>query len=594
MLKKEMAVGILISSILITSVVSLLMINSTVSIAEVPSEISENATTKMLSSNSIYARQISSQLGRTESVINAMAAFAEQTWIDNSIPSVGSYYHDESVLDPPPDIYFDSEYGRRLSHEYSGYKIAPTAFDEDYKSEYLEAFEESDNPLLHVNSTIQSAINRSAKMDLVFQQLYDAYPEHVWLYMGYELGFHRSFPWHGPYSRSYDPRTRPWYIGAVTGAKDVVVIMDKSGSMEGAPLTNTKSAMKSVLNTLGPKDRFSFLYFSGEVSKWSDSLKIASPSNIDFASDKIDSLAAGGGTNINDALIEALSILNTDGSSDRTPMIIFMTDGLATTGTTNTDQILSNIAAANTRNARIFVFGLGLPGDLDHGLLNDVGSQNDGSTVYVLQSEDLESAMNAYYQFFSNQIDNSISWSWPYADASGWGMVITASKSVVVNGKLIGVVGADLTLTYLVDTINAFKPTKNGYSFLFDSGGIAVIHPSFSKMPVIDWQEEEVRVPIETLETPGIKSLFEQSNLQSDVSAILSYGSKKQVVAISSIGETSMKLATVAPLLEFLDPVTVKKLQEINNRAFYWWITITGISLTTGLVLVFKYKEEFM
>jgi uncharacterized protein YegL len=445
MLNLKSAVYIVIFSIISASFISSLVVMNTLSTSSLPTEIEDNAEEKLLITTTIQSRQIASQLGRTVSVINAMSAFAEQIWTDNTIPDNPSFYHDEDVLNnPPTDVYYDEIYERRLSHIYSGYKIAPTAFEESYQESYLTSLQETENPLSHVNSTVVATINRSAKMDIVFQQLYNAYSEHVWLYMGYEYGVHRSFPWHGPYSRTYDPRTRPWYIGAITGAKDAVIIMDESGSMEGTPLANTKTAMKNVLKTLGPKDRFTVLSFSDGVNKWDNTLQIASPSNIEDASSFIDGRIHGGGTDINSALLDGLEILEEHGTSDRTPMLIFMTDGLATNGVIDTDSILSNVAAANVIGARMFIFGLGT--EIDQQLLINLGSQNDGGTVFVFNSEDLTDAMSLYYKFFTSQIDNAISWSWPYVDASGWGIVITASKAVIVNGTLLGVVGADLTL----------------------------------------------------------------------------------------------------------------------------------------------------
>jgi uncharacterized protein YegL len=567
---------------------------NTLSTSSFPTEIEDNAENKLLITTTIQARQIASQLGRTESVINAMSAFAEQIWTDSSIPDNPSFYHDESVLNnPPTDVYYDEIYERRLSHLYSGYKIAPTAFEESYQDSYLTGLQETENPLSHVNSTVMAAINRSAKMDTVFRQLYEAYSEHVWLYMGYEFGFHRSFPWHGPYSRTYDPRTRPWYIGAVTGAKDAVIIMDVSGSMEGAPLANTKTAMKSVLSTLGPKDRFTVLSFSSSVKKWDNTLQIASPSNIEDASSYIDDRIDGGNTDINSALLEGLKILEEHGTSDRTPMLIFMTDGEATSGITESDSILSSVATANVMGARMFVFGLGT--EIDQQLLLDLGSQNDGGTVFVFDSEDLTDAMNLYYKFFTSQIDNAISWSWPYVDASGWGIVITASKAVTVNGTLLGVVGADLTLNSLISTLVDLQPSDNGYNFIFDTGSIALIHPSFTDLPIGDWQEDEVRVPISSLESSSsnFNSLVDSVNLGLPAAGTVQYGNEKRVVAMAPIGETSMHLASVAPILEFLDPTTITALKEVNNSAILWLGGCISIGTIAALVLVIKFKEDF-
>jgi uncharacterized protein YegL len=567
---------------------------TTLSTSSLPTEIEDNAENKLLITTTIQARQIASQLGRTESVINAMSAFAEQIWTDSTIPDNPSFYHDESVLNnPPTDVYYDEVYERRLSHLYSGYKIAPTAFEESYQDSYLTGFQESENPLSHVNSTVMAAINRSAKMDTVFRQLFEGYTEHVWLYMGYEYGFHRSFPWHGPYSRTYDPRTRPWYIGAVTGAKDAVIIMDRSGSMEGAPLENTKTAMKSVLKTLGPKDRFTVLSFSANIDDWDNTLQIASPSNINDASSYIDDQTWGGGTNINSALLEGLEILDEHGSSDRTPMLIFMTDGKATSGVLESDSILSNVATANVMGARVFVFGLGT--DLDPQLLSNLGSQNDGGTVFVYNSEDLTDAMNLYYKFFTSQIDNAISWSWPYVDASGWGIVITASKAVTVNGTLLGVVGADLTLNSLISTLVDLQPSDNGYNFIFDTGSIALIHPSFTDLPIGDWQEDEVRVPISSLESSSsdFNSLVDSVNLGIPAAGTVLYGNEKRVVAMAPIGETSMHLASVAPILEFLDPTTITALKEVSNSAILWLGGCISVGTIAALVLVIKFKEDF-
>ena len=594
MIKFRSVVYLVIVCLATASAVSVVVVINNLSTSSIPTEIEENAKEKLLITTTIQSRQIASQLGRTESVINAMAAFAEQIWTDDSIPEIPSFYHNENVSNnPPPDIYMDNVYGRRLSHLYSGYKIAPTAFEETYQDDYLTSFTETENPLLHVNSTLISAINRSAKMDLVFRQLYEAYPEHVWLYMGFEQGFHRSFPWHGPYSRTYDPRLRPWYIGAVTGAKDAVIIMDVSGSMDGTPLANTKTAMKSVLKTLGPKDRFAVLSFSSSVSMWKNTMQIASPTNIEDASSYIDARTAGGGTNINNALVEGLEILKEYGSSDRTPMLIFMTDGKATAGVQESNSILLNVANANSMGARVFVFGLGT--DIDQSLLNNLGDQNEGGTTFVFDSEDLEEAMNLYYKFFTSQIDNAISWSWPYVDASGWGIIITASKAVTVNGTLLGVVGADLTLSSLIGTLDDLQPSDNGYNFIFDSGGITVIHPSFTDLPVGDWQEEEVRVPISSLESSSysFNALVDKVNLGIPSSGVVVYGTEKHVVAMAPIGETSMNLASVAPILEFLDPTTIQELKELSNSALLWLSGCIFVGAVVSVVLLMKFKEDF-
>ena len=61
----------------------------------------------------------------------------------------------------------------------------------------------------------------------------------------------------------YDPRFRPWYVAATTGRKNVIILMDISGSMaENNKMKIAKEAAESVINTLGPADTFAFIPFA--------------------------------------------------------------------------------------------------------------------------------------------------------------------------------------------------------------------------------------------------------------------------------------------------------------------------------------------
>ena len=527
----------------------------------------------------IQARQLKSQLGRTETVIEASAAFAEQIWKNDSyIPDVDSFYHNKNVdisppLPTPPDLYFDSTYGREISMNCSTYKIAPRAFDESYRHTYLSSQVESVDPLTKIDPEMREAINKSAKMDIIWSELYKAFPENIWLYMGFESGFHRSYPWH-EYSRTYDPTVRPWYVGAVTGSKDVVLILDTSGSMTGEPIQNSKEAAKKVLGTLGPNDRFTILTFSGFVDPMWTSLEIASKPLINEASDHIDTIVADGGTNINGALLEGLSILEDHGAVDRTPVIIFLTDGKATEGVTHTETIIANVDGMNTDvQARLFLFGLG--SNIDSYLINQLAHENDGAGVYIQDSEDLEEAMSRYGQFFISDIEPTITWSFPYVDASGRGLIISASKAVVVEDELIGVVSTDIILTDLIDLLESFKPKHDGRSFIFDVGGTTVLHPNFLDLPMSDWLESEIRVPIEEYETYDENFVKLKEDAMNGIAGadIVNYQGSRMIVAMSPIEGTSMIYCSVDSLEQLHDETEgmtfdeiVLKLEEENHH----------------------------
>lgn len=79
----------------------------------------------------------------------------------------------------------------------------------------------------------------------------------IYSYFGYTNSYLVSYPYrHESYDCEgkcvdYDPRYRPWYVGAITGAKNVLIIVDFSGSMDGTKIQKAKEATIQVLNTLG-------------------------------------------------------------------------------------------------------------------------------------------------------------------------------------------------------------------------------------------------------------------------------------------------------------------------------------------------------
>ena len=117
-------------------------------------------------------------------------------------------------------------------------------------------------------------------------------------------------------------------------SKHVFFVLDTSGSMAGKKMHQTKNAMKTILSDLREQDSMTIIEFDDIVKVWTDKggnqLFSASQENKDNAMEYLDGLEADKGTNINDALIEALSIINqikTTRKSETQYMVIFLTDG---------------------------------------------------------------------------------------------------------------------------------------------------------------------------------------------------------------------------------------------------------------------------
>jgi len=196
--------------------------------------------------------------------------------------------------------------------------------------------------------------------------------------------------------------------------KDVVFVFDRSGSMGGEKIKQAKAALDFCLNALNERDRFGLITFSTDISLFRSSLAQASKENIQEAVSLLDAMQAAGGTNINDALLQALDMIRDANMviermlaewRVHPTMIVFLTDGLPTVGETDVETILKNVAEANGNGgpkARIFAFGVG--NDVNTRLLDDLAAKNRGVSQYVREDEDIELAVSSFFTKVSRPV----------------------------------------------------------------------------------------------------------------------------------------------------------------------------------------------
>lgn len=180
-------------------------------------------------------------------------------------------------------------------------------------------------------------------------------------------------------------------------SKDVILVLDTSGSMEGEKIEQARNALKFVLERLKPEDRFNVITFStGVVSYAPGALRPASERGdaIRF----VDQIQASGSTNINRALLEAMRVAD----RERPTIVIFLTDGIPTVDETDTQRILDNVKSATPGNVRLFPFGVG--DDVNTVLLDTLAEQHRGASAYVRPGEDIEDSVSAFYAKVSTPV----------------------------------------------------------------------------------------------------------------------------------------------------------------------------------------------
>lgn len=190
-------------------------------------------------------------------------------------------------------------------------------------------------------------------------------------------------------------------------ARDMVVVLDVSGSMQGKKIEQAKDAVRYVVQQLNPEDRFNLIAFSTGVSLWKNRLQTVNDQSAKSALRWIGDLRATGSTDINRALLEALAQLD-DGEATRPATILFLTDGQPTQGEMNIDVILRN--ARNNmpieRTLRLFAFGVGY--DVNTDLLDTLAADLRGASQYVKPDELIDEAVSAFYAQVSTPVLSDI------------------------------------------------------------------------------------------------------------------------------------------------------------------------------------------
>ena len=182
--------------------------------------------------------------------------------------------------------------------------------------------------------------------------------------------------------------------------RDVVLVLDTSGSMRGVKMDQARKALKYCLSNLNPQDRFGLINFATTVNRYRDTLVEANKDHLEQGQRFVDALEATGATAINDALLSALEMRSSD--MGRSFTVIFFTDGCPTIGETNPEKILQNVAAKNTANTRIFTFGVG--DDVNATMLDRLAEQTRAVTTYVRPAEDIEAKVSGLFTKISHPV----------------------------------------------------------------------------------------------------------------------------------------------------------------------------------------------
>uniref|UniRef100_A0A8C5S0F3 Inter-alpha-trypsin inhibitor heavy chain 2 n=1 Tax=Laticauda laticaudata TaxID=8630 RepID=A0A8C5S0F3_LATLA len=198
--------------------------------------------------------------------------------------------------------------------------------------------------------------------------------------------------------------------------KNILFVIDVSGSMWGIKMKQTVEAMKTILGDLRSDDQFSILDFNHNVRCWRDSLVQASKIQTEAAKKYVEGIHPNGGTNINDALLRAMFILNEANAlgmldPNSVSMIILVSDGDPTVGELKLPTIQKNVKKHNRDDISLFCLGIGF--DVDYDFLKRLATENNGAAQRIFGNQETSSQMKKFYNQVSTPLLKKLDFNYP-------------------------------------------------------------------------------------------------------------------------------------------------------------------------------------
>uniref|UniRef100_A0A3Q2HNQ1 Inter-alpha-trypsin inhibitor heavy chain 4 n=3 Tax=Equus TaxID=9789 RepID=A0A3Q2HNQ1_HORSE len=204
--------------------------------------------------------------------------------------------------------------------------------------------------------------------------------------------------------------------GLPTIPKNVIFVIDQSGSMAGRKIQQTREALIKIVDDLGPKDQFNLVCFNEEATQWKPSLVPASAENMKEARNFAAGIMARGGTNINDAVLLAVQLLERANKQELLPagsvsLIILLTDGDPTVGETNRANIQKNVQEAISGQCSLFCLGFGF--HVSYAFLEKLALDNGGLARRIYEDSDSALQLQDFYQEVANPLLMKVAFEYP-------------------------------------------------------------------------------------------------------------------------------------------------------------------------------------
>ncbi|XP_078250414.1 voltage-dependent calcium channel subunit alpha-2/delta-1 isoform X6 [Pogona vitticeps] len=522
------------------------------------------------------ARDIEKLLSNRSTALVRLAEAAEKfqqehQWQDEFASNDIVYYNAKDDL---------NESGRNES-ETGSQRIKPVFEDDPIfgrQTSYQHAAVHIPTDIYDGSTIVLNELNWTAALDDVFKKNREEDQTLLWQVFGSATGLARYYPASPWVDKSrtqnkidlYDVRRRPWYIQGAASPKDMLILVDASGSVSGLTLKLIRTSVIEMLETLSDDDFVNVVSFNENAQNVScfNQLVQANVRNKKKLKEAVYKIQAKGITDYKKGFSYAFEqLLNHNHSVFRAncnKIIMLFTDG----GEEKAQEIFQKYN--RDKKVRVFTFSVGQH-NYDKGPIQWMACENKGYYYEIPSIGAIRINTQEYLDVLGRPMvlagkqAKQVQWTNVYLDALELGLVISGTLPVFnltkdqydhQNQLILGVMGVDVSLEEIKKLTPRFTLCPNGYYFAIDPNGYVLLHPNLQ--PKNPKSQEPV-----TLD-------FLDAELENDIKVEI----RKKMID----GESGDR--TFTTLVKSQDERYIDK----GNRT-YTWTAVNGTDYSLALVL---------
>ncbi|XP_078275889.1 voltage-dependent calcium channel subunit alpha-2/delta-1-like isoform X2 [Rhinoraja longicauda] len=538
------------------------------------------------------AREIEKLLSNKVTALKRLATAAEDSQQRHTWKEEFASERNESRPRIKPDFQFNQDFRRRVDFNHTAVHI-PTDIYEG-------------------STIVLNELNWTAALEPVFKHNKMEDPTLMWQVFGSATGLARYYPaspWVDLTKSAnridlYDVRRRPWYIQGAASPKDMLILVDVSGSVSGLTLRLIRTSVSEMLETLSDDDYVNVVSFNNIAKSVScfGHLVQANVRNKKVLKDAVNQIQAKGITDYKKGFAFAFEqLLNFNVSrANCNKIIMLFTDG----GEERAQEIFTTYN--QDKKVRVFTFSVGQH-NYDKGPLQWMACTNKGYFFEIPSIGAIRINTQEYLDVLGRPMvlagtkEKQVQWTNVYLDILELGLVITGTLPVFnqtrdASGKqnqlILGVMGIDVSLADVKRLTPRYTLGPNGYYFAIDPNGYVLLHPNLqpknpkSQEPVtldfLDAElENEIKVEIR-------HSMIEGQNGERTLETLIkSYDERyidkgTRTYTWTQVNSTDYSLALVLP--PYSSHYIKAKLDEVITQAKHLESIMPDNFETTGYV----------